>query len=311
MLADAVSKSATDIPTFFLYGEPLRDVGDRFLHVENLDTRCRPSNWRIRRHAHAQLHHAILVAEGGGTAEHDGREIAFTAPCVLLTPARCIHGFRFDRDTDGWVTTVSAVYLDDLARRDRIAAAVFTQARVAALEPETAQRLRGVIERLERELAWRAPGHDLMVDALFASLLVDLARSSAPEGGERGASLNDAELVARFRNHLEGVYRRRRSVGEMVRALGVSETRLRTACRNAAGAAPLKIINDRVMAEARRMLLYSSMTVAETAEALGFDDPAYFSRLFAQTVGVSPRAYRAAWRRGPSSESAEPKSSRA
>jgi AraC family transcriptional activator of pobA len=46
------------------------------------------------------------------------------------------------------------------------------------------------------------------------------------------------------------------------------------------------------MLEARRLLLYSNIAVAETAFALGFTDPAYFSRLFRAHTGVSPSSFR-------------------
>ena len=52
------------------------------------------------------------------------------------------------------------------------------------------------------------------------------------------------------------------------------------------------MIEERLLLEAKRMLLYSNMTVAEAAFYLGFNDPAYFSRFFAHATGSSPRAYR-------------------
>jgi len=44
--------------------------------------------------------------------------------------------------------------------------------------------------------------------------------------------------------------------------------------------------------EAQRLLTYSSMTVSEVGYALGFDDPAYFSRAFRADVGQSPADFR-------------------
>jgi AraC family transcriptional regulator, transcriptional activator of pobA len=72
----------------------------------------------------------------------------------------------------------------------------------------------------------------------------------------------------------------------------VSLPRLRTACAKVAGRAPLGLIQDRLLVEAKRLLLYSNMTVAEVAFRLGFDDPAYFSRFFTSHAGVSPRGFR-------------------
>lgn len=46
--------------------------------------------------------------------------------------------------------------------------------------------------------------------------------------------------------------------------------------------------------EARRILLYSTLPVAECGYALGFSDPAYLSRFFHWHVGHSPSGYRTA-----------------
>jgi AraC family transcriptional regulator, transcriptional activator of pobA len=35
------------------------------------------------------------------------------------------------------------------------------------------------------------------------------------------------------------------------------------------------------------------MSIAKIAYTLGFDDPAYFSRIYAAATGLSPRAFRA------------------
>ena len=48
--------------------------------------------------------------------------------------------------------------------------------------------------------------------------------------------------------------------------------------------------------EAKRQLHYTSSPVSEIAYALGFEDPAYFTRFFSRLTGESPRAFRG---RGP------------
>lgn len=47
------------------------------------------------------------------------------------------------------------------------------------------------------------------------------------------------------------------------------------------------------MIEARRDLVYTSLTIAQISFRLGFSDPAYFSRFFAKRAGLSPSDYRA------------------
>jgi AraC family transcriptional activator of pobA len=47
-----------------------------------------------------------------------------------------------------------------------------------------------------------------------------------------------------------------------------------------------------MLLEARRNLVYTSMTIQSVGEALGFTDPAYFTRFFKRQTGLSPKAFR-------------------
>lgn len=280
------------IPSFFLYGEPPRAVGDRFLHLEAIDDRTRPSNWNIRPHAHANLNHVFHIASGGGELRADDQVIAFAAPCLLLIPAGAVHGLAYETESAGSVLTLSEAYLRDLVRREAAFARLFaTPARVPLANPE---RVAQELNRLGVELSWRAPGHAAAVEALLIGLLVEALRQAQHARGEPSPTLGaPAGLVARFRELVEARYRSGDGVEAYAAALSVSPKRLRAACVRAAGVPPLQILQDRVVLEAKRLMLYSNMTVAEVGYYLGFADPAYFSRFFAKACGAPPRAFRA------------------
>ena len=101
-----------------------------------------------------------------------------------------------------------------------------------------------------------------------------------------------AEIVARFRQAIETGIHKGWRIADYARHLDVSVSMLRGACLKVARKPPLRLIEDRILLEAKRLLLYSDMTIAETAYSLGFDDPAYFSRVFSRNVRQSPRAFR-------------------
>ena len=64
-------------------------------------------------------------------------------------------------------------------------------------------------------------------------------------------------------------------------------------CREVLGQSSLQVMNDRLIQEAQRELVYTSLPIKQLASELGFDDDAYFSRFFRKHTGVSPKAYRA------------------
>ena len=75
---------SSPVPTFHLYGEPHRSTADNFLHVERLADRSLPAGWTIRPHAHHELNHVILIADGGGVMQADGGASDFGVEASML-----------------------------------------------------------------------------------------------------------------------------------------------------------------------------------------------------------------------------------
>ena len=55
---------------------------------------------------------------------------------------------------------------------------------------------------------------------------------------------------------------------------------------------PLEFINERIVLEARRLLLYSAKSTDEIASELGYKDSSHFSKFFKRHAGISPRLFR-------------------
>ncbi|HVO47205.1 MAG TPA: helix-turn-helix domain-containing protein [Steroidobacteraceae bacterium] len=283
------------IPRFFLYGEPPRDADEGFLHVETIADRSRINDWVIRPHAHRDLHQLLVIFNGGGTMRAEAQEFRFQAPALLLVPAGVVHGFRFDTDTQGYVVTLAETLLRDLARAERSFRSLFGMANHAGLEadPVPARELADILPKLRRELVWSAPASAVAATARLTTVLVIALRAlhqppgpASPAGGLRAA------LVARLREKIETHLREGWSVAQYAAALNITPARLRAACVDVAGKSPVRIVEDRLLLEARRNLLYTNMTVAQIAWHLGFADPAYFSRWFSRHAQESPAAYR-------------------
>jgi len=281
------------IPQFFLYGEPPQEAAARFLHVEDLADRSRPNNWNIRPHAHTDLHHVFHITRGAGEVSIDTKTRRLTAPFLLLVPAGVVHSFAWDHDADGSVLTVADAFLRELTGQEPELSALFDSGgwfKIGAAE-ERAMGLGEAFLRISHESAWNAPGHGAAIRAHLLIILVAALRLAA-RGGELSAPSPQAQLVGRFRDAVEQRFRTQAMVVDYAEALCVTPKQLRSACLKIAGKSPLQLVRQRTALEARRLLIYSNMTIAEVGYSLGFQDPAYFSRFFTAEAGVSPRRFR-------------------
>ncbi len=60
------------------------------------------------------------------------------------------------------------------------------------------------------------------------------------------------------------------------------------------GKSPLTLINERIILEAKRLLLHSDLTSDEIAQELGYKDGGHFSKFFKKHNGLSPIAFKKA-----------------
>jgi AraC family transcriptional activator of pobA len=165
-----------------------------------------------------------------------------------------------------------------------------------ALDRERAQAtdLMQAGDMLLREFGRSAPGRHLALRGLLGVLLanaVRLAEAQPAAGTARAAP--ERELVARFRRLVEQSFRQQLPLAHYAATLRISPLQLRRACLGQCGQPPIEIVQQRLLLEAERQLRYTSMSVAQVAYHLGFNDPAYFTRFFTRRMHISPRTFRA------------------
>jgi AraC family transcriptional regulator, transcriptional activator of pobA len=293
--APAVTSNA-EIPSFILYGEGTgADADERLLHVETIAARGRFYNWKIRPHLHRHLHQLLLVHRGRGEAHTDSAVHLFRPPALIIVPAGTVHGFAFEPDTEGFVASIAADLLNELALRDRGVGAVFATAVTLQLSTAAlrATDLRLAFQMFVREFNRLAPGRAVALQGLLVLILANVLRLSHAFGQTAGAATGRHRLlIARFRELIEAHYRSSMLLAEYAKTLNVSESRLRSACLEVTRQSPMRLVHARQLLEAKRQLLYTNMSVSEIAYALGFEDLAYFTRFFTQRAGISPRGFR-------------------
>ena len=159
---------------------------------------------------------------------------------------------------------------------------------------DTAQQteLAVLVENINRELAADMLYRTEALDLHAGILALWLIRRQAEI--EESAKKDDASrrLAERFTTMVEAQFRSGKGVQEYAADLGVTPTHLSRACREAAGRPASKLLADRVIAEARRLLADTEMPVNEVSRRLGYSSAAYFTRAFQGHTGQTPSAFR-------------------
>lgn len=75
-------------------------------------------------------------------------------------------------------------------------------------------------------------------------------------------------------------------------AFNISEKQLNNICNKHFNCGLKKILTDRLMQEARKLLLSSELSVSEISYKLNFDDNSYFNKVFKKEIGLTPKRFR-------------------
>jgi AraC family transcriptional activator of pobA len=283
------------IPNFFLYGEAPHESDEQLLHVETIEFRSVRHHWKIRPHVHRTLHQLIFVMSGRGVSLAEGARMEYGPPALIVVPAGTVHGFEFEAGTHGFVVSMTDDLPRELAQREPGVGALFEHPVTVEFQGETlrAADLTQSFEMLAREFSRTLPGHRLALYGLLTVILANALRlAHASADAADTVAGRPRLLVARFRELIETAFSEDWSLADYASALNVSQSRLRNACLAVIEQSPMQVVHARVLLEGKRLLRYTSMSVSEIAYALGFDDPAYFTRFFSQRSGIAPRTFR-------------------
>lgn len=104
----------------------------------------------------------------------------------------------------------------------------------------------------------------------------------------------DANLdyVMIFKDLLEKEFRNSRQVSSYTDELIVSAKRLNQATSKVLGKSPKELIDERVILEAKRLLVYTNGSVKEIGFNLGFEEPTNFIKYFRKHERITPVEFR-------------------
>jgi AraC-like DNA-binding protein len=123
---------------------------------------------------------------------------------------------------------------------------------------------------------------------LLATVLIQVDRLPDPGGLPRARN----EVYDRFRAELERSYASTRRAADYALRLGYTVKTLTRACMAATGQPVKRVIDDRVVLEAQRLLAHTDDPVSTIARRLGFAEPSNFVKFFSRQTGAAPTDFR-------------------
>jgi AraC-like DNA-binding protein len=150
----------------------------------------------------------------------------------------------------------------------------------------------GHFERLLTLFQSQHPYRVQMLQACLLALLYDCKRLYDAQRQAMKDIPRRRELVLRYRQFVNQHYLSRKTVEAYAELLAVSPDYLSQTVKAVTGKNAHSLIAERILLEAKKLLTYSDLNIAEIADYLGYAEPTHFGRFFRRYTGISPLAWR-------------------
>jgi two-component system response regulator YesN len=136
---------------------------------------------------------------------------------------------------------------------------------------------------------WQSALEEIVLQSELEQYLEDFVDWTITQIDEYRNS-NYAKLVAEAKSYIRQQYQTI-SLEKAARHVGLSKYYFSKCFKQVTGQNFIDYLIEVRMEKAKELLLQKKFTVAETAYAVGFTDPNYFSRAFKKYIGVSPKEF--------------------
>lgn len=247
---------------------------------------------------HRHDYYTVLFVEAAkGQHLIDDQRFPFQHGEVYFISPGQVHQVVLDAVPRGWVITFSKTFLVSNNIPESFIFTInlfrpFGDAPPLKVDADTQQRLRRVISEMESCLPLQLNYRTRALGALLQLFLIYCNNSAAMDDPQIDEEQAGVCLLRDFKQLVEEKYRQWHKVTDYASEIHISSKHLSHTVKKITGKVAKEYIQDRVLLEAKRLLLHTDMSIKEVGYTIGFEDPLHFSSFFKKHTGSSPTAFR-------------------
>lgn len=253
------------------------------------------------RKLHSHDFHEVMIVLAGVAIHHFGdKHETISMGDVFVIPPESTHGYEVMENTGVQVLNV-LFNLEQLRMNirdlDQIPGfhALFSVKYSSQFEPHLKLQakdlalLNSIIEEIEQEQEGELPGWEFSCQTKFRELILFMSRRYSHVINQTGKNvLRMGEVV----NHMEKNLTEELRFESLAEVANMSPTTLRRVFRESFGCSPMAYLQQLRVKRAMLLLANPTKSICDVAFEVGFNDSGYFSRVFRQETGQTPKEFR-------------------
>ena len=264
--------------------------------IYDLNTyRKKSGHLAAKAHSHS-YYQIILFFDEEGTHTVDFETYDIKKNSILFITKDAIHAFDGNLNVNGWLIHFNESFFMhndvDMFLKYNIFSSLGSP--FYEMDKETINTISTYITLMQNEMHRKHLfGYEDLIRFSLKSFLIILERTH--QGGKKHIEFSNRHelLFAKYKSLVEENYAKNLTISNYAAILNISSKTLTNITKEIVGKPASKIIAERIVLEAQRLLRFTSLQISEIAFKVGFEDASYFVKHFKRHIGVSPSIYRA------------------
>ncbi|MDR3680236.1 MAG: helix-turn-helix transcriptional regulator [Flavipsychrobacter sp.] len=246
-------------------------------------------------HRHS-FYHMVMFTKGSGVHVIDFEQFSIQKGQLYFMAPGQVHTWNFTTPPDGYVVNFSpglfSTFLSDIHYLDQFRFfSGIGQESVLQPDIDTFIKAEEILSNVVKEVQNDSAGALDMIRSLLLSLFIILSRTTIKNTDKQVPQHNRLVLL-NFRKLVEQYYTEMKLPKEYAAMLYITPNHLNALCNDVLGKPAGEIIRDRIVLQAKRLLVNADLQVAEIASQLNFPDNSYFTKFFRKYTGSTPENFR-------------------
>jgi AraC-like DNA-binding protein len=162
------------------------------------------------------------------------------------------------------------------------------------MDENSSNELQSILQQIKIEIEQDDSGIEEMLRILLKQIIIKCTRlwkQAHHVAGELARP--EVEFSRSFSQLVEWHYTRYHSVADYAALLHITPKALNKRITRNSNTTPNDLIKNRIILEAKRLLVHTQLSIKEISYKLGYDDTSYFTRFFTKQTKVAPQSFKA------------------
>lgn len=239
---------------------------------------------------------AILFTKGSGRHEIDFNSYEIKPGSLFLLAPGQTHHWELSEDIDGFIFSHTSDFYDLHYSHNRMHLFPYfysiQNTPLIDLKPKECIAIENKFQELFDEYLNKKAFQQQMILSCIDSIYIQLSRMYLEDNSQKIIKANSySEKLNQFESLIEKNYISQKSPSQYAAWMNISAKHLNRITKSVLNKTASDVIIERIILEAKRRVLHTKNNFSEVAFSLGYDDYAYFSKLFKRASGLTPTQF--------------------